>query len=254
MRSLVDPRSLWDVDNVEAHVHSTLDAALQANNGSWLSPPQYQRAFAYLLAKCWELGGLQAGYSRPGSAGEGLRFVWEVRGFLAPRAARERYEPIFPAKNPPQFPTRPAAESATAAIAAVRRLVAVSFVEVRPRGAYEPARSSLSFSTYSRRILTKRLTDWYRSDEDFGDSRYRSSRRHDEQSIEALAARRADADGDEVDFLERAGPGSRLEVVDELNRHAYVDSIEDMLTRLSEAAFGRRDDSFEEVAHGLAGC
>jgi hypothetical protein len=251
LRAVGGPYSLWDVDNVEAHVHATLDAALLANNGSWLSREQYQRAFTFLLWKCWELSGLKAGYSQPGVDGEGLRYVWEVRGFIAPRGPLEQYTPI----KLPQFPTEAGAETALALLAELHTLAFESVAKVRPRGAYDPAKSAWSFCTYSRKILTKRLADWYRSDEDFGDSRYKKSRRVDEESIEALAARHQRArDHEEGDFLERRGPGSRLEVVDELNRHAYADGIEAVLMRVTEAAQGRETEQVWEVARAAAGC
>lgn len=49
---------------------------------------------------------------------------------------------------------------------------------------YDPARSSLAFSTFASKILERRVVDWYRSR--FGDSRYGS--RPDLLSLEALAA------------------------------------------------------------------
>lgn len=100
---------------------------------------------------------------------------------------------------------------------------------VRPRSAYMPGRG-LSFSSYSRRILTLQIADWYRSDPEFGDTRYGNGERP--ESIEELAERAwRDRDHDGDSFLDRHGPGGRLDFLDELNRHAYQDSFEEVLTR-----------------------
>lgn len=222
MRAVAAGFSLWDVKNVEAHVHTTLDAALDEAS-AWLNPQQYARAFAYLLSKCWELSGLEAD-------GRTLRYVWEVRGFVAPRGPLEQYEPI----KLPQFPAPEIAAVALAAIAAARTLTFTSVERVRPRGAYDP-RFGLSFSTYSRGILTKRLADWYRSDDDFGDDRYASSRRN-EESIEALSERGDPEHDTDGGWLDRRGPGSRLEFVDQLNPHAYQESLEEILMRETQRA------------------
>lgn len=92
--------------------------------------------------------------------------------------------------------------------------------------------STLSFSTFSRRILRVRLADWYR--DTYGDARYGLNGR--EVSYDALVARRQDPEED--GWLDRNGPASRADRIDELHRDAHVDSIEDMLTRVAVAAHG----------------
>jgi hypothetical protein len=93
---------------------------------------------------------------------------------------------------------------------------------------YDPSASSLAFSTFSRRILRVRLADWYR--DMYGDARYDLHGR--ETSYDAFLDRRDDVDEDSS-WLERHSPTSRTDRVDELHRDAYVDSIEDLLTRVA---------------------
>ena len=180
-----------------------------------LEPDQRQRLYAFLLRKCWEMSGLQAD-------GKTLRYVWEIRGFIAPSSQHDPYVML----DLPQEGSKLAAERALAVLVdelAIwgRRVAFVSIVKVRPRGAYDPARG-LQFSSYSFRFLSnQRIDDWYRSDPDFGDTRYE---RAEELSLEGLA-RRLNDDGDEMDG-ELPVPASRLEVVDQLNRHHYRDRNE----------------------------
>jgi hypothetical protein len=213
---------LWDVANSEAHVRATLDATLKAA-GARLNGAQYERAFAFLLAKCWELSGVEGD-------GTTLRYVYELHGFLVPRRLGEEFEPI----KLPQFPQRETAELVLEELQRRRRVSFPRVERVRPRGAYDPGRG-LSFSTYSRRILSQRVWDWYRSDPEFGDSRYESRREH-EESLEALAGRRRADEDQDGSFLERHGPGARLDSLDELNLPAYRIEFEEVLTI---AAIGR---------------
>lgn len=203
-------------------MRSTLDATLKAHV-PYLAPDPKERAFQYLLQTCWELSGLEAD-------GVTFRLVYELRATIAPRRAYEAFKPL----RPLQFPKREQAEVALERIRLRHELIFVSIELARPRGAYDPTKG-ISFSTYSRRILSRRLWDWYRSDPEFGDTRYRVNRGQ-EESLEALAARgRDDVDG-EVSYLDRRGPGSRLEFIDELNPHAYQSSLEEVLC---DAAVGR---------------
>lgn len=214
---------LWDVDNAEAHVHATLKATLKSA-GARLSQAQEQRAFAFLLAKCWELSGLEAD-------GKSLRYVYEIHGFLVPRRLGGEFEPI----RLPQIPRLETAELVLEELKRHRKVCFTKIERVRPRGAYDPA-FGIAFSTYSRRILSQRVWDWYRSDPEFGDSRY-ESRRGREESLDALVDRwERDGTGAHESYLEHAGPGARAEFVDDLNRHAYQESIEEVLT---SAAIGR---------------
>lgn len=216
--------ALWDVLNVEAHVRASLDATLNAHV-PYLAPAAKERAFQYLLQTCWELSGLEAD-------GATFRLVWELSATIAPRRAQEEFKQL----RPLQFPKREQAELALARLQQRHGLILVKIELARPRGAYDPTKG-ISFSTYSRRILSRRLWDWYRSDPEFGDTRYRVNRGQ-EESLEALAARgrgRGDTDPD-ASYLDRRGPGSRLEVIDELNPYAYQESIEEVLC---DAAVGR---------------
>lgn len=218
LSSLNGGQRLWDVENVEAHVRAALDAALK-QKGARLDSAQYQRAFAFMWSLCWELSGLERD-------GETLRWMWEVRGFFAPTGWSEQFRPI----KLRQFPRPETAERALNELRRRHELVFTTIERVRPRGAYDPAKG-LAFSTYSRRLITKRLPDWYRTDPEFGDDRYDGNRLTREVSFEALAELRIRDDGDEATFLDRRGPGSRLDFVDELNPHAYQESIEEVLMR-----------------------
>jgi len=214
-----DSQKLWDVDNVEAHVHATLDAALDQKRAR-LNPQQYQRAFAFMWSLCWELSGLE-------SDGRTERWVWEVQGFYAPRGRLDGFTPI----KLQQFPRPESAQIALERLQQRAQLVLTSIETVRPRGAYDSSHG-IAFVTYSRRVMMKRLPDWYRGDPEFGDNRYAGSRLEREISYEALAERRArDAGESDGGFLDRHGPGSRLEFVDELNPHAYQESVEEVLMR-----------------------
>jgi hypothetical protein len=222
LRSVDRGFRLWDVANCEAHVRATLDATLKAA-GARLNGAQYERAFAFLLAKCWELSGLEGD-------GKTLRHVYEVHGFLVPRRLGEEFQPI----KLPQFPRRETAEAILEELQRRRRVSFLKIDRVRPRGAYD-ASFGISFSTYSRRILSQRVWDWYRSDPEFGDTRYESRREH-EESLEALAGRRRDDQDPDGSFLDRHGPGARLDHIDELNPPAYRIEFEEVLTI---AAIGR---------------
>lgn len=220
MRALGDPVRLWDVRNVEAHVRAALDAGLRLKgSGARLSADQYDRCLQFLREACWKLSGLEAD-------GKTLRYVWVITAVVRPRLPHEKYEPI-------SFPESGSETTAAALIATARdglqlkgrELAFATIKKARPRGAYDP-RFGLSFSTYSWRLCsTVRIDDWYRSDFEFGDTRYESNRRQ-EESLEAMS-RRTNGDGDEHDELPM--PLGRLEVVDELNRHAYRDMTEEVL-------------------------
>lgn len=189
-------------------------SALDALNAR-LNAKQSEGLYQFLLAKCWQLSGLEGD-------GRTLRYVWRVKGFLAPRWPGEPYQPI----KLPAFSSR---ESAEIALAGIRRRVAFASVErMRPRGAYDPSKG-LAFATYSHRLLTLRVADWYRSDPEFGDSRYGGGRR--DESLEELGERsRRERGRNDDTAADRHMPGARLEFVDDLNRHAYQSSLEEVLT------------------------
>jgi hypothetical protein len=218
MQALGEPVSLWDVRNVEAHVRGALDAGL-ASKGARLNAQQYDRALQFLREKCWHLSGLQAD-------GKTLRYVWIVVGAISPRGALEPYKPLgLPESGSPASAQQLLDTTAADLLVEGRSIAFATIKKVRPRGAYDPSRG-ISFSTYSWRLLSNaRISDWYRSDEEFGDTRYESNRRR-EESLEALS-HRLTIEGDHVDDL--PAPIGRLDVVDELNRHAYRDVTEEVL-------------------------
>ncbi|MFL5954778.1 MAG: hypothetical protein ACJ76I_11800 [Gaiellaceae bacterium] len=213
------PVQLWDVRNVEAHCRRALDSYLLAAP-AWLDPHQYDRCLQFLRIQCWRLSGLQAD-------AKSLRWVWEIRGFISPRGELDPYEKL----DIDEFGSELSAELALAELRVELPIAFAKIVKCRPAGAYDPT-FGISFSTYSWRLLSgPRIADWYRQDEDFGDNRYESNRRS-ELSLEALG-KRAHEDGD-VEGLTPA-PVGRLEVVDSLNAHHYIDAGEEVL---SLEAFG----------------
>lgn len=199
-----------------------VDAGLEIR-GARLSSSQHDRCVQFCLQKCWEMSGLQGD-------GKSLRYVWKINGFIAPAGALDEYVPL---KIRP-FTNQRSAELALEDLRARKRIAFASIDPVRPRGAYDPE-SGLTFSTYSwRLIVNHRIDDWYRSDPEFGDLRYASNRR-EEESLEALASRHQDDDGGSI--VDLPVPLGRLEVIDQLNAHAYMDAGEEVLTR---EAFGFR--------------
>jgi hypothetical protein len=158
---------VWDVANGEAHVRATLDAWLD-DNGAYLGPNQYARALQSLLIVFWQLSGLEHDWKT-------LRYVWEVRGFIAPSYFGDDFLKL----KPMQFTTEERAHAALATLKKRHRICLEVIARVRPRGAYDPSFGQ-AFSTYSRRILTFRIADWYRSDEEFGDTRYEANRGREE--------------------------------------------------------------------------
>jgi hypothetical protein len=201
------PLSLWDVENVPAHVTNVL-RSWQAPRGARLSVDQEIRVLAYLLETCWEISGLE-------DDARTERWVWTVAGFIRPTTPGEPYEPI----KAPQLAEQWEAVELLAEIN--RRMperVKWPRVEmVRPTGAYDPSRG-LSFSTYSYRLLTLRIADWYRQDPEFRDTRYGNG----EQliSLEALVAQEHDSDDG---WIDRYAPDG----VDELNRAAFTPAYEE---------------------------
>lgn len=198
--------ALWDVRDVEAHVRTLLDAKLR-EWGARLDAPKYDDALTFLVALCWRLSGLQADSRTP-------RTEWTVAlstgGTLGPFASHTAAE---------------AARTAWLLRAPPDLVVAGEIVEHRPKGAFDP-NVGLAFSTYSRRILSRRVVDWYRAT--FGDSRYAGN--HTPVSLDQLVED-WDRDGAADSYLDHRSPGGRGDVVDELNRHAYYDPFEERETR-----------------------
>jgi hypothetical protein len=164
--------ALHDVRDPEAHVRVLLDSRL-AEWGARLDGPAYEDALTYLLELCWELSGLDAN-------GE-PRICWWARLFIDAEEidAGDTVEELGP------FPSEIARDRAVETyVCTMTEQPIVELHEGRPRGAYDPA-FGLSFSTYSRRILSLRVVDWYRRT--FHDSRYGQDRR--EVSLDAMAER-----------------------------------------------------------------
>lgn len=172
---------LHDVRDVEAHVRALLDAYLREKNAH-LRPKEYEDALDYLVGKCWDLSGLDVG----GNA----KIAW----WAIVRDENDIEDPDAEQLGP--------YDNELDAIAKTQHLPFVELYEGQPRGAYN-AKFGLSFSTYSRRILTRRVVDWYRGT--YGDARYGSERR--DISLEGLAAK-FEREGEAPEqFLDHHFPG-----------------------------------------------
>jgi hypothetical protein len=213
------PFALHDVRDVEAHVRTLLDTYLR-ERGARLDAAKYHDALAYLVALCWKLSGLQGN-------GRDARLEYWAELLQFDDRGKHALE-IGP------FPSRERAELAVTAYCAegTNTIVAVEYVVRAPRGAYDPT-FGLAFSTYSRRILSRRVVDWYRAT--FGDSRYGGNPKP--LSLDQLADQWAegtwisDGNGAADSYLDHGGPGARMDFIDELNRHAYYDPFEERDTR-----------------------
>lgn len=198
-RLLGAPRPLHDVRDPEAHVRSLLDSRL-ATWGAHLDAAGYENALSFLLGICWELSGLDAH--------GGKRIVWYVACWLDWHRSRRLVEIPIGVRPAPKIgddpwqlgPFTTAARTNEVADAQVRRGFIVNVRASPPKGAYDSS-LGLSFSTYSRRILTVRVVDWYRRE--FGDSRYGADRR--DLSLNAMAS----ANGEPIEeFLDTLTDGS----------------------------------------------
>jgi hypothetical protein len=197
-RLLGAPCPLHDVRDPEAHVRVLLDARL-GQSGARLDADYYEDALTFLLEICWELSGLDDG-GRP-------RVVWYVDVYID----GEEIDAGDEAQQLGPFPRE--ARAIAVQLGWVDRGFIAGVREGRPPGAYDPD-LGLSFSTYSRRVLSLRVADWYRRT--FGDSRYGGRRR--ELSLNAMATAR----GEPVEeFLDTLSDGA--------------DETEEVLTRV---AFG----------------
>jgi hypothetical protein len=210
--------ALHDVRDVEAHVRTLLDAYLR-ERGARLDAAKYNDALAYLVALCWTLSGLQ-------SDGRTPRLEHWAEIIQATEQGEYTIE-IGP------FTSRDRAEKAAAAYLEQQTapLVAVAYIVRAPRGSYDST-FGLAFSTYSRRILSRRVVDWYRAT--FGDSRYGSNPKPlslDQLVDQFEEGAWSDAGGAGDSYLDHNGPGARYDRIDELNRHAYYDPFEERDTR-----------------------
>lgn len=196
-----------------------LDARL-AEWGARLDASAYEDALSYLVQKCWELSGLDAS-GRP-------RRVWYVH--VTFDVVREIEEGSVSGIVLGHYASEERAKEAADSYLEGDPGAILELVEGSPPGAYD-AELGLSFSTYSRRILSARVVDWYRAT--FGDARYGTRQR--ELSLDALVEQweRNDGSGADDSYLDRRGPGARLEFIDDLNRHAHDDPTEEVLTRVA---------------------
>lgn len=165
-RLLGTPLALHDVRDVEAFVRALLDARLR-EWGARLRPAEYDDALTYLIERCWELSGLDNA-GRP-------RVAWYIREVDVDELLADGES-----EGPLHGPFRTEPEALEFAVA----LGDTELVRGAPKGAYDPAHG-IAFSTYSRRILTLRVVDWYRST--MGDARYGTQHRN--VSLEAVAAK-----------------------------------------------------------------
>ena len=215
-RLLGSPLALHDVRDVEAHIRVLLDSQLAAW-GARLGGGEYEDALTYLLTKAWELSGLD-------DQGE-QRWVWVIYGTAVDDDGEREDVQVGP------FNTLEIATRQLARLQEEHEFEQPTIRKERPAGSYDPAKG-ISFSTFSRRILTARIVDWYRST--FGDSRYGGRLRA--LSLDQLVdewENKNDGTGAADGYLDRNGPGARLDAVDELNRHAYHDPHEEVLTRVA---------------------
>jgi hypothetical protein len=222
MKLLGVPWEMHDVRDAEAHARTLLDRKLAAW-GARLSTTEYELALSYLLGIMWQLSGL---------AKDGP----ERRVYFVAGNAEGRSDEVFSLQLETfdfelgPFPQMHNAESELEAVTAKPYVLAAAIETRRPAGAYDPT-LGLSFSTYSYRILSRRVVDWYRVH--FHDSRYEPTDALDRStSIEQLIAQREESE-DAGGYLERRGPGARADFIDELHPNAYDDPTEEVLTRLA---------------------
>jgi hypothetical protein len=205
-RLLAATLALHDVRDVEAHVRALLDSRL-AGWGARLDSELYDDALTFLVTKCWELSGIDENghprscwyarlYESPDEieAGDEGRRIGPYQSQLLLDLAIERNGPMI-------------AEPYTAP----------------PPGAYDPT-IGLAFSTYSRRVLSSRVVDWYR--QTFGDARYGTRIR--EVSLDA-PRRRSDSPTQET--ADDATPGLSHDRPDP----AAGQELEEVLTRVALA-------------------
>lgn len=196
--------SLWDVRDVEAHVRTTLNAALKQHGDARLKPAVYEKFLVHLVELCWHpLSGINEDRTPRLDHYAEIIVGRDKATSLGPFRSEERAQEAVAAWRERNLPAG-----------------AFSFVGYRaqrPAGAYDPGRG-LAFSTYSRRIITLRVVDRFR--EHLGDSRYKGKPQL--VSLDQLLD-----DSESRTILDVYGPGTRDEVLDELNRHAYYDPFEE---------------------------
>lgn len=199
--------SLWDVRDVEGHVRATLEQALRIKNAR-LNRDLKDKFVTSLVELCWKLSGLE-------QDGRSLRY--------------EHFAEILVVGRRKAFAIGPYRSEQTVQDAVTRWRErnlppgAFSFVGYRaqrPKGAYDPSRG-LSFSTYSRRIITPRVIDCFR--ENLGDSRYGD--KPQELSLDQLLD-----EHEATTLLDVYSPGARADFIDQLNPHAYYDPFADIDT------------------------
>lgn len=209
VRLFGQPFALWDVRDVEAHVRTLLDAYLR-ERGAHLDATKYDDALSYLVETCWRLAGLRDDGTQRRLHYAEISIAGARSIALGPFGDEDR--------------ARAAAGDWRQANLPAGVFSFVGYRSERQAGAYDPS-FGLAFSTYSRRILSRRIVDWYR--DTFGDSRYGD--RPKPVSLDQMADRWLEDDDQQP--AGRARPG----FVDDLNRHAYYDPTEEVLTRAAIA-------------------
>lgn len=208
---------MWDVRDAEAHVRA-LAAAWLREKPAYLDPTRHEQLVQYLMQVCWLLSGLREDGRTPRPAFAAVLTV----AYASPRWSSLAGYCNGHVEETSAFNLRDDAIAAGEKIArefqADGCAIAIEIVERRPRGAYDPQRG-LMFSTYSRKILTLRIADWYRIT--FGDSRYSDDRIP--LSLDQLVSEweRRDGTGADDSYLDRSGPGARADFIDELHSHVY---------------------------------
>ena len=218
--------SLWDVRDVEAHVRATLQAALDAKS-AYLKPEVKDKFVEQLVIVCWRLSGLEADGRTPR-----LEHFAEIRV-----AGRTKTVSLGPYRS--EEVVQQAVADWRAAHVPVGVISFVGYRSQRPRGAYDPSRG-ISFSTYSRGVVTKRVVDCFRGH--LGDSRYGQKPR--ELSLDQLIDEQ-----ESTTLLDLHGPGARSDFIDELNPHAYYDPFADTETDAMLIALPEGDE-FRAAAAG----
>jgi hypothetical protein len=152
-RLLATRLALHDVRDVESHVRALLDSRL-AEWGARLDPDLYDDALTYLVTKCWELSGLDV------DGRQRRVYVARIHSDGDPDDDGHQIGP---------YPTRLQRDDAVVQLLDLQPGLVAELVTISPAGAFDP-QIGLAFSTYSRRILSARVVDWYR--QTFGDARY----------------------------------------------------------------------------------
>lgn len=210
---------LWDVRDTQAHIRALAAAGLLDLKVHHLEATKREDLVEFLFSECWRISGLTAdGQKRKEYVGRATIKLVAPRWSSVFGQMFERH--VFTTRCRTTADARDAAR-ALSTLEPGEKLLAVDAFERRPRGAYDPTRG-LAFSTYSRKILEKRIIDWYR--DTFGDNRY-----GEQPTMIAFEWPDASTDDDAGDLYDRLSPGARPGHIDRLNLHAYEDPFEEVI-------------------------